>query len=158
MEKFITSSEKMGFSRPLDACLESGAQSPRIGGAAIQEAQEPCLPSVFEQLTWQRGGPDKHVWLSRVSFTVYTFRTLWCCSGLWHFSLWLSLVRSWWVGEPQFSPLHSTVESWPFSDHLPWRDGAGRAARQRQRSEPLTLILILAASSTRCSLPVYEVS
>lgn len=56
MEKIIGSNEKMGFYRPLDACLEPRAQSLGMGGAASWEAQESRLPSVFEQLTWQQVG------------------------------------------------------------------------------------------------------
>ena len=66
---------------------------------------------MFEQQTWQQRGPDK----TRLPFwsllCCRVFRPLWCCSGPWHFFLfWLSLVRSWWVGEFHFSPrVHSGV-------------------------------------------------
>lgn len=114
MREIPGSSEKIGFSRPLDARLEPRAQSPGMGDTAVWEAWKSCLPSVFEQLTWQRDGPDKHLWLSEVSSAVCIFRTRWCYSDPWHFFLlWLSLVRSWWVGGTPVltSPFHCGEES-----------------------------------------------
>lgn len=104
---------------------------------------------MFEQQTWQQGGPDK----TRLPFwslrCCRVLRPLWCCSGpSCCFLLCLSLVRSWWVGELHFSPPESTVESCSLSDKLPWRTVAG-GSQERARSEPLTLILYLSCFLTQ---------
>lgn len=86
-----------------------------VGGATTWEAQESRLPSVFEQLTWQQVGPTKAAGFPsllrcrRLQVRCPGIQlALWCRSGPWQFFwLWLSLVRSWWVGSPVLPLAHT---------------------------------------------------